>query len=111
MTATFESAITARVDDMIDTCTRCGKCVEACPVTAQGGVTAEPRDVIEGVIDILRLGEGSDSARKWASACVQSGECIQACPENINPRFLLAMARVTMSKKVNDSPAVRKKGV
>ena len=43
MTATFEEALTDRVDTMLDACTRCGKCVEACPVTEPGGVTAAPR--------------------------------------------------------------------
>jgi len=36
---TFESALASRVDDMVDACTRCGKCVEACPVTEPGRVT------------------------------------------------------------------------
>src|SRR5438045_1798178 len=111
MTATFESAIQARVDDMVDACTRCGKCVEACPVTTPGGVLAEPRDVIDGVLDILRLGEGSDSARKWANACVQSGECIKACDYGVNPRFLLAMARIAMSKSQNELPERRRQGL
>jgi ferredoxin len=35
MAETFESALQARVDDMVDACTRCGKCVEVCPVLAE----------------------------------------------------------------------------
>src|SRR4051812_46832411 len=111
MTATFEAALQDRVDDMVDACTRCGKCVEVCPVTQPGGVTAEPRIVIDGIIDILRAGEGHDSARKWASACVQSGECIKACDYGVNPRFLLAMTRIAMARHANDPSARRKKGV
>ena len=38
MSATFETALTARVDAMADACTRCGKCVEVCPVTGPGEV-------------------------------------------------------------------------
>ena len=34
MPETFESALHARVDAMVDACTRCGKCVEVCPATA-----------------------------------------------------------------------------
>ncbi|MGN6572977.1 MAG: 4Fe-4S dicluster domain-containing protein [Pseudolabrys sp.] len=95
---TFETALAARTGDMIDACTRCGKCVEVCPVTGPAGVgDAAPRDVIGGVIDILRGGEGTDAARAWARGCALSGECIEACPESINPRFLLAMARVAMN--------------
>src|SRR3979411_904341 len=98
MTATFEPALAGRVDAMLDACTRCGKCVEVCPVTGPGGVNAEPRAVIDGVIDILRSGEGSPAARKWANACVLSGECIKACDYGVNPRFMLNMARVRMAQ-------------
>jgi heterodisulfide reductase subunit D len=108
---TFESALSARVAAMADACTQCGKCVEACPVTDAGGVRGEPRDVIAGVIDILRNGEGNEAARKWANACVLSGECIKACDYGVNPRFMLAMARTTMARAENDPREQRKQGV
>ena len=73
MGETFESALAGRVAAMADACTRCGKCVEVCPVTGPGGVEAEPRAVIAGIIDILRTGEGPEPSRKWASACVLTG--------------------------------------
>jgi Fe-S oxidoreductase len=111
MTATFESALSARVNDMLDACTRCGKCVEVCPVTGPGGVKAEPVEVISGILDIVRTGEGPEASRKWASACVLSGECIKACDYGVNPRFLLSMARVAMARHDNDQRQQRKKGV
>jgi len=111
MTMTYEAALQDRVDTMIDACTRCGKCVEACPVTGPGGVVAEPREVIEGVFDILRLSDGPEAARRWANSCVMSGECIKACPEGINPRFLLAMARVAMARQKDELPPRRRQGV
>jgi Fe-S oxidoreductase len=105
MNMTYEDALNARVADMTAACTRCGKCVEACPVTDAAGVTAEPRAVIEGVFDILRDHAGPEASRRWASSCVLSGECIKACPEGINPRFLLAMARVAMARDAAEPPA------
>ena len=69
MTETFETALAARVAAMTDACTRCGKCVEACPVIGPGGVKGEPRAVISGVIDILRTGDGPQASRNWANAC------------------------------------------
>ncbi len=115
MPETFEAALQSRVDTMIDACTRCGKCVAACPTTVAAGLTAEERanpvGVIGGVIDILRHGEGSDAARKWASGCIRSGDCIEACDYGVNPRFLLGMARAAMARAKNEAAALRKKGV
>ncbi len=108
----FELALAARTHDMLDACTRCGKCVEICPVTAAAGVSdAAPKAVISGVIDILRGGEGAPAAKAWASGCALTGDCIAACPESINPRFLLAMTRVTLARKASDLRARRKQGV
>lgn len=111
MAGSFEQALEERVATMLDACTRCGKCVEACPVTTPGGVTAEPKAVIDGVIDILRLGEGNESARKWANSCVMSGDCVRACDYGVNPRFLLAVARATMAKQTTPVADLRKRGV
>jgi heterodisulfide reductase subunit D len=111
MSMTYEDALNDRVAEMAAACTRCGKCVEACPVTDAGGVTAAPRAVIEGVFDILRTGEGPEASRRWASSCVLSGECIRACDEGVNPRFLLAMARVALARKRDEPPARRRQGV
>jgi heterodisulfide reductase subunit D len=111
---TFEDALDARAQAMADACTRCGKCVEVCPVTTPGGLTAQelanPAAVIGGVVDIVRTGSGNDAARKWANACILSGECIKACDYGVNPRFLLHMARVKMARAAEPA-AQRKNGV
>jgi Fe-S oxidoreductase len=117
---TFEAALEARALAMADACTRCGKCVEVCPVTGPGGLTPEelqnPAAVIGGIIHIVRTGQvrtnvrtndGNEAARKWANACILSGECIKACDYGVNPRFLLHMARVKMAHAAE--PAVQRK--
>ena len=115
MAETFETALRSRVDQMVDACTRCGKCVEACPVTGPAGLEAEAREnpagVITGILDILRHGEGTEAARDWASGCVFSGECIKACDYGVNPRFLVYMAKVEMARAENDVTTQRRKGV
>jgi heterodisulfide reductase subunit D len=110
-TTTFESALAERTAAMADACTRCGKCVEVCPVTGPGGVKAEPVEVISGIIDIVKTGDGPDASRKWASSCVLTGACIKACDYGVNPRFLLGMARVAMARHQNQPSAQRKQGV
>jgi heterodisulfide reductase subunit D len=108
----FETALEARVDRMLDACTRCGKCVEVCPgVRPAGIVDAGPEAIITGVIDIVRNGDGPEASRKWAQSCMLSGECIKACDEGVNPRFLLAMARVAMAKAEHKLPARRRQAI
>ena len=108
----FETALSGRVDLMLDACTRCGKCVEVCPSVRPAGIAdASPKDIISGVLDILRTGRGHEASRKWAASCMLSGDCIKACDYGVNPRFLLAMARVAMAKAENELPQRRRQGV
>jgi heterodisulfide reductase subunit D len=108
----FETALNGRVDHMLDACTKCGKCVEVCPSVRPAGIRdASPKDIISGVLDIVRTGRGPDTSRKWATSCMLSGECIEACDYGVNPRFLLAMARVAMAKAETELPDRRRHGV
>jgi len=112
MTGAFETALNSRVETMLDACTQCGKCFEACPITGAAGIAdADPQATIAGVLDIVRTGEGPAAARKWASSCLLSGECIKACDYGVNPRFLLNMARVAMARAGNDPQERRRGGV
>jgi Fe-S oxidoreductase len=107
----FEDTLSGRVEEMIDACTRCGKCVEACPVKTPAGVAAAAQDVIVGVFDILRTGDGPAASRRWASTCMLTGDCIKACDEGVNPRFLLAMARLAMARASTEPREQRRQGV
>ena len=108
----FEAALTARTEQMLDACTKCGKCVEICPVTGPAGVgDATPKAVISGVIDILRSGSGLRASIAWATGCALTGDCITACDYGVNPRFLLAMTRVALVRQASEPRERRKKGV
>jgi len=108
----FETALDARVEEMLDACTKCGKCVEVCPSVKPAGIAEESStDIISGILDIVRTGKGLEASRKWAEACMLSGECIKACDYGVNPRFLLAMARVALAKNQNELPERRRQGV
>jgi len=108
----FETALGARVEDMLDACTRCGKCVEVCPSVAPAGIAdAASGEIISGIIEIVRTGEGPKASQKWAAACMRSGECIKACDYGVNPRFLLAMARVAIAKGEHELPERRRQGL
>ena len=108
----FETALTARTAEMLDACTRCGKCVEVCPMAKPAGVgDAAPEDVIAGVLDIVRTGEGPAASKAWAKGCALTGDCITACGDGVNPRFLLAMARVALAKQSVELRDRRKQGI
>jgi len=57
------------------------------------------------------MGKGPEVSQKWAKACMLSGECIEACDYGVNPRFLLAMARLAIAKTAQELPERRKSGV
>ncbi len=108
----FETALKDRIGGMLDACTRCGKCVEGCPSVRPAGIAdAAPQVVISGIIDIVRSGEGPAAARTWAASCLLSGDCIKACDYGVNPRFLLAMARLSMTRHKGAPEERRRQGV
>ena len=108
----FETALGERVEEMLDACTRCGKCVEVCPSVRPAGISdTRSEDIIDGVLEIVRTGNGPEASRKWAASCMLSGECIKACDYGVNPRFLLAMARLGIAKADNELAERRRQGV
>jgi len=108
----FETALGERVEDMLDACTRCGKCVEVCPSVRPARISVtRSEDIISGVLDLVRTGDGPEASRKWAASCMLSGECIKACDYGVNPRFLLAMARLGIAKADNGLPERRRQGL
>ena len=72
---------------------------------------AAPESVIAGVLEIVRTGEGPEPSKAWAKGCALTGDCITACDEAVNPRFLLAMARVALAKHSSELRNRRKQGV
>lgn len=108
----FELALAARTNDMVEACTRCGRCVEVCPLTHPAGVAdAAPKSVIAGVFDVIRTGDGPQASKAWARSCALTGDCIQACEHGVNPRFLLAMARVALARQSTELRERRRKGI
>jgi Fe-S oxidoreductase len=55
--------------------------------------TSNPRGLTAGILTVLRGGT-DDAATRWAEVCSGSGHCIPVCQYGVNPRLMLALARV-----------------
>lgn len=89
-----------RIEGLIQDCTACGACVEACPTPAVTGTdVSAPENIAQGVLEILRGNAASENSKNWARECCGSGRCLSVCEEGINPRFMLTMARRQMLEK------------
>jgi heterodisulfide reductase subunit D len=104
----FMDALKARVDDTLDACTRCGKCVEACPMVEPAGLDqGNAVAIVAGTLDLLDGGAGTPDAERWAQVCTNSGKCIPACDYGVNPRFMVNLARIASMAKKGDAEVRR----
>jgi ferredoxin len=84
------------VERILSACTRCGKCYEVCPMAKYSGApAAKGGDVVPGVLAVLRGEPGSPEALGWIGVCTRSGVCVPACPDNVDPRMMMRLARMT----------------
>jgi Fe-S oxidoreductase len=105
----FMIAVKTRVDETLDACTRCGKCVEACPMVEPAGLDpANSIPIVEGIADLLAGGAGTPDAERWAQVCTNSGKCIPACDYGVNPRFMVNMARIASMNARKGEAEVRR---
>jgi heterodisulfide reductase subunit D len=97
--AAFLDGLDARVRDILQQCSACGRCVEVCPTAGPGGVDrTDPIAVVRDVLALLRgAGDPSSAGARWAETCTGSGRCIEACGDGVNPRFMLAMTRLALN--------------
>jgi Fe-S oxidoreductase len=97
----FIASLDVRVKDILDRCSRCGKCVEVCPTAGPAGIDiGEPGTIVNDVLEILRGGGSAESrGARWASTCTGSGRCISACDDGVNPRFMLAATRLRLNER------------
>jgi heterodisulfide reductase subunit D len=110
----FIDVLHGRVEDILDACTRCGKCVVACPMVEPAGIGLgadgeHAPAVVGGILDLLSGGLGAPDAERWTQVCTNSGKCIPACNYGINPRFMVNMARIAVKAKLGED-AVRRAG-
>jgi heterodisulfide reductase subunit D len=103
---TMEYALQDKVAEILDRCTTCGACAEVCPMPGPAGLdTSNPQALTAGMLTVLRGGSHPEASR-WAAVCSGSGHCIPACQYGVNPRLMLALARVADLN--HDAPTARR---
>ena len=84
------------VERILSSCTQCGKCFDACPMTPYSKAPAtDGKAAVPGVLAVLRGEQGSAEALGWLAVCMRSGVCVPACPENVDPKMMMRLARMT----------------
>src|SRR5205814_9080308 len=84
------------IERILGACTRCGKCYEVCPMAQYSKAPAtDGKAVVPGVLAVLRGEQGSPEALGWIAVCTRSGVCVPACPENVDPKMMMRLARMT----------------
>src|SRR5438045_3096162 len=84
------------IERILGACTQCGKCFEVCPMAKYSGAPAsDGKEVVPGVLAVLRGGPGTPQALGWIAVCTRSGVCVPACPESVDPRMMMRLARMT----------------
>jgi heterodisulfide reductase subunit D len=91
---TLEHALHNQTDEILDRCTGCGACAAVCPMPEPAGLdTSDPKALTAGVLTLLRGGSHAEASH-WAAVCSGSGHCLAVCAHGVNPRLMLALARV-----------------
>ena len=86
----------SEVERILGACTQCGKCYEVCPMAQYSKAPAKDgKSVVPGVLAVLRGEAGTPEALAWIGVCTRSGVCVPACPENVDPKMMMRLARMT----------------
>ena len=84
------------VERILGACTQCGKCYEVCPMAQYSRSPSQnSKSTVAGVLAVLRGEPGTAEALGWIGVCTRSGVCVPACPENVDPKMMMRLARMT----------------
>lgn len=105
----LEDYVSSSWAEISEACTRCGKCVEVCPVVPFDPLLmgATPSEIVDGVIGFAEATSPrvlQPASKAWIEQCNGCGDCIPVCPVNINPRRMLMLANSRLSAVYQPTP-------
>lgn len=111
MSAQLAEFVAGTAESIADACTRCGRCVEVCPVVPSARLSgADPKAIVSGVLGALggKAALAGDAAA-WAHQCNGCGACLPACPEGVNPRQMIMLANTRDASRGTRTPQLFRK--
>jgi glycolate oxidase iron-sulfur subunit len=99
--ASLDYPVLRRCEDQLETCTKCGFCMSACPVYAEEktessvarGKLMLVRALLEGEIDL------TDELAEKINRCTLCGTCAAECPAGTNVPELITAARAELTAR------------
>jgi hypothetical protein len=74
---------------------------------APEAATADPVEVVRGVIDLLRGAASTPPALAWIAACTRSAVCTDACrEEGIDPAYMMRLAKMRAMGALDETPSI-----
>ena len=95
--ATFSDFLPRHLVDL-DSCTRCGRCHEACPATASG-LPLSPRDLVLDLQRQVQAGPEPQIASDTLWSCMQCMACVEICPVGIEHVPIINLLRRDLIEK------------
>lgn len=97
---------TAKLDDRLSACMKCGTCQSVCPVFAE---SMRESDVARGKLSLLsdlagKITSDAEGVRKRLDRCLLCGSCQAACPSGVDILGAFLKAREISAKYLGSRP-------
>ena len=97
---------TAKLDDKLSACMKCGTCQSVCPIFKE---TLMEADVARGKLSLLsdiesKVAKDAEGVRSKLDRCLLCGSCQAACPSGVNILDIFIKAREISAQYMGLSP-------
>jgi len=87
------------VRQTVEECTLCGECIRDCPMLLLTPIKDKPpEEIMEKVINFLKVGVFSEEVYLLAFSCASCGYCSDSCPEGIDVLLAFEATKIRLAK-------------